>query len=106
MPDASPARQKSIGFRQNRRGAANWRSVPLSAVSICGNVHVQKLDLLDDLIGAGEKCGRHIEADRPGGLEIDDQLKPRGLLHWQVGRVGALQDLVHIDCATAVQVRT
>ena len=31
-----------------------------------------------------------------GCLEVDDQLELHGLLHRQVGRLGALQDFVHV----------
>jgi hypothetical protein len=35
-------------------------------------MHRSKLtSLFDHLIGAGEQCRRHGDAERPGGLEID-----------------------------------
>jgi hypothetical protein len=37
--------------------------------------------LLDHLIGAGEQRRWHGEAERLGGVEIDDQFELRGLLH-------------------------
>src|SRR4029453_14322742 len=37
------------------------------------------------------------KAERLGSLEVDDQLELPGLLHRQIGRLRALEDLVHID---------
>ena len=50
------------------------------------------------------KRWRHAEAERLGGLEIDDQLELGRLLDGQIGRLGALQDLVHLRSGTPVQV--
>jgi hypothetical protein len=38
---------------------------------------------LDDLVGAGEDCGRDRQSERLSGLEIDYQLESGGLLDWQ-----------------------
>ena len=46
----------------------------------------------DDLIGAGEDRGRHGQAERLRGLEIDDQLEPGRLLDRQIGGLCALQN--------------
>src|SRR5438270_470885 len=43
---------------------------------------------------AGDQCLRDREAKRAGGLEVDDQLDFfHHLLDWQVGRLGAFEDL-------------
>ena len=49
-----------------------------------------KPELLDDLVGEREHRRRHFEAERPGGLEIDDQLVLRRYLYRKVGRLVAL----------------
>ena len=45
---------------------------------------------LDHLGGAGEEGRRDRQAERVGGLEIQDQLEVRGLLDRKVARLGAL----------------
>jgi hypothetical protein len=35
---------------------------------------------------------------------IDDQLELRRLLYWEIGRLGAFEDLVHILSGASVQV--
>ena len=49
----------------------------------------------DDLVSAGEKGRRDREAEHFRGFEVDDELEFGRLLDGQLGRVGALQELVH-----------
>lgn len=44
----------------------------------------------DHLVGGGEECWRHNEAERSGGLEVDDQFEPRRLLDRQIRWPSAL----------------
>src|SRR5215469_695171 len=60
--------------------------------------------LFDDLVGAAEQRVWDGEAERLGGLEVDDELELCRLLDWQIGRLRTLQDLVHIGCGTPVHV--
>ena len=46
------------------------------------------------LVGPEQQRGRYGEAQRFGGLEVDDQVELSRLLDGQLGRIGALQDLV------------
>ena len=47
--------------------------------------------------------GRDSEAERLGGLQVDDQLVFGRLLNREVGRTGALEDAVDIGCGLRVQ---
>src|SRR6516162_81350 len=50
----------------------------------------------DYLIGTAEYCWRNGQAERFCSLQIDDQLELCRLLDREVGRFGALEDLVDI----------
>src|SRR5882672_9585002 len=53
--------------------------------------------LLDHLVRSKQNRLRYCQAQRFGGLEVDDQLELRGLFDREFTRFGALEDLVHID---------
>src|SRR5450759_4005708 len=47
----------------------------------------QTASLFNQIVGAGVQRGWDIKTERLGGLEIDDQLEPGGLLHRKFGRL-------------------
>ena len=65
----------------------------------------QNVSLFDHLVGAAKERGRDFEAERLGGLEVDDELDFSGLLHWQVGRLVALENPASIVASQTVCIR-
>jgi hypothetical protein len=62
---------------------------------------VQKIWLLDHLVGTGEERWRHVEAQRLGGRHIEHGLVFHRQLHRQIGRLLALKDAVDVGGGAA-----
>src|SRR5436190_17665857 len=58
----------------------------------------------DHLVGADDHGVRNLELEPLGRLNIDDEFKFGRHLRWQVGRIGAAQNTVHIGRRTTEQV--
>src|SRR5262249_18302254 len=69
----------------------------MSASAKSGHVHRSKVHLFDHLVGRDEQLVGHVEAEHPGGLDVDDQLELDRLLDWQFRRLRALEDATGID---------
>src|SRR6202045_4695683 len=68
-------------------------------------VEASASDSLDHLIRPLQERRRDRQAEGPGGLEVDDQLKLLGLLDREVGGLGAFEDLIDVDGGTLIHVR-
>jgi hypothetical protein len=55
---------------------------------------------LNDLIRPQQHRPRDRQPERPGGLQVDDELELRGLLPWKIIGLGALQNLVRAPLAS------
>ncbi len=56
--------------------------------------------LLDHPIGTGKKNSWHDQAQRPRGLQVDDELKLVRMLNGKTPRHGAAKDFVDVACGT------
>src|SRR5262245_17466243 len=60
---------------------------------------------LDHLIGAGEQRRRHLEAERLGGRQIDNEIEFGWLLDWDIGCLRPAQNLIDKVGGAAKQAR-
>jgi hypothetical protein len=67
---------------------------PLCAIS--GLLHRNKELLFQHLVGNSEERRRHIQSERLGCFEVDDQLVFGGRLNREVGRLFALENAIDI----------
>jgi hypothetical protein len=65
---ASPQLAESI------RAAKRFRVVPIPDLSRCSKRYA-RVDLFDHLVGRRQQTRRYFEAERSGGLQIDDKLE-------------------------------
>src|SRR5215813_14950264 len=103
MTPASTTRLLPL-FPQQRTGlVAPWRMALCAKRSLmrCS----ESASLFDYLVGHCKQCGRHLETECPGGLDVDRQLKLCGRLCWKIGRSGPLQNAVDISCRAPRDIR-
>jgi hypothetical protein len=62
---------------------------------------LQQATLFDHLVGASEQRRWYGQAKRFGSLHVDHQLEFGRLLYWQIGRLGAFEDLIDVTACAA-----
>jgi hypothetical protein len=65
---------------------------------------VKKSDLLDHRVGASDERWRHVEAERLGSPEVDNQLVLGRCLHWKVAGLLAFEDAIDISGRASVRI--
>ena len=79
--------------------------VRLRATSRPEQVQQTEQALLDHLIGANEQSGWHSQAERPSGLEVDNQLDFCGLLNRKIGGPLALENPADVYPEQTIRLR-
>src|SRR6516162_5387051 len=64
-----------------------------------------KISLFDYLVGELLQLRRYVEAERLGGLAVDQQFDFRGSLHWQIFRLFSLEYLGGVSTDKTIRVR-
>ncbi len=80
----------TFALPEQRRAAAAPIPRPLAELS-------GRAGSLDHLVGTLQQRLGHGETERPGGLEVDDQLEFARLLKWQISGFGTLQDFTSVN---------
>src|SRR5262249_62399903 len=63
-----------------------------------------KVPLFDHLVGAGEEGFRNRKANRFRGFDVDNEFELGGLIDWQVGRRGAIENASYVDSGATISI--
>jgi hypothetical protein len=70
-----------------------------------GLMHRSKwVALVDDFIGRNRESHRYVDAQRSGGLEVEDKFVFDRLHHWQLTRLLTLEDASHLDVGLTISI--
>src|SRR5262245_47250299 len=107
VPSHDSVRTSALTGKQiNVKAANSIRDMACSATA--SNQHIQPITsayqvqptraehLFDHLVGAGQQAIRHGKSQRLRGLEVDYRLVLCWRLHWQIGRLLALENAIDV----------
>ena len=101
-PATAPGRGSStLSYGPALTTQVRARSVPEAALRRCSKVCLPNC-LLDQLVGAFEQCGRHVNAECLCSFQIYHQLNLGRPLHWQICRFLTLEDSIYVGRRTAI----
>jgi hypothetical protein len=97
------------GLRPHRRRFLGRKPRPRQRIDAninlsCIRVRSALGNSFDHLVGAGEQCGRHGEAERLRGDQVDHKLELGRLFDREVTRLCSAQNLVDIVAGAAEQI--
>src|SRR5262245_66033291 len=84
------------------RKQTNSRRLGMSALCQKRTYASQQKASLENLVGTAGQRQRNGDAERTGGLQVDEHLDFGGLLHRQIGRLAAFKNSPGIDSDEAV----
>src|SRR5262249_42612843 len=102
LSDQLPDLHRLVSHRRPRAVSRHRRDDHLTAA--CDQTGHDRLGLFNYLVGAGEDQRRDSEAERPGGLEVGDEVECGRLLDRKISRLSSLRGAIDIASGAAKEV--